>query len=176
MMPASRRIAWPPLPEDTLLYRYHPTQQPGGYVDCLTRSVPGAVSLPDYVHAFYTTPVFRLERWILASLAAKPSTDADARGLADGTQTEFAAWHVEDRAADQLLMCDFRSQTRSWFMVTKENSGQVDATRLWFGSAVMPLTVDEAGKPTLGRTYRWLLGFHQVYSHVLLDAAARRLS
>ena len=157
------------VPESALLYRYHPTQQPGGYVDCYTRTVPAAVSLSDYVYAFYTTPVFRLERWILAALV-KPSTDADARYLADGKQTNFAAWRLEDRTADELLMCDLGSRTRSWFMVTKE----ANVTRLWFGSAVTPQVVD--GVPTMGSTYRWLLPVHKMYSRILLDAAARSLS
>lgn len=163
-----------PLPDATLLSRYRATpQQPGGYVDCFTCSVPRAVSLADYVFAFYTTPVFRLERWVLAALAATPSTDDEARGVADGTRSAFSAWRVESRAADELLMCDVRAHTRSWFMVTSEHDG---ATRLWFGSAVVPLAVDAAGAPTLARAYRWLLPAHRTYSRVLLGAAARCVS
>jgi hypothetical protein len=53
-----------------------------------------------------------------------------------------------------------------------EPSGQ--GTRLYFGSAVVPLH-DASGRPHLGWVFRMLLGVHKGYSRRLLQAAARRL-
>lgn len=165
-----------PLPEGALLERYDPVRTAaaaGGYVDCFTQSVAKPVSLGEFVYAFYTAPVFRLERWIL-TLARLPSSDEQARGVADGELTHFAAWNVEDRTGDELLMCDVRGHTRSWFRV--EPNAEQTSTKLFFGSAIVPIDRDRDGKPILGRAYRALMGFHRLYSRVLLNGAARRLS
>lgn len=68
--------------------------------------MPHAVSLADFMAAFYTTPVFRLERWLLAHLARWPSTDEEAHALALalGQTTRFADWQVEAREGDQALL------------------------------------------------------------------------
>ncbi len=151
------------LPERALLARYLDT---GAYTDCYSLSLECAVSQAEYVEAFYTSWIFKLERIILKWLAAKPSTDAEAKLLAAGTIHAFAAWTVEDRSPDQLLMCDFQGNTRSWFMTEPVGREGGRATRLYFGSAVVP--VHRA-------PFRALLGFHKLYSRVLLRAAARRL-
>jgi hypothetical protein len=65
-----------------------------------------------YVEAFYTTPVFRIERRLLAGAMSRPSTDDDARRLATGRADTFSAWRVEARLDDQLLMCDVTGRTR----------------------------------------------------------------
>src|SRR5688572_23673048 len=127
------------LPPDALLRRYRDT---GAYTDCYAIEVPGDVSHADYVEAFYTTWVFKLERALLAVFVAKPSTDAQARALAQGEADAFAAWRVEDRATDQLLMCDYRDRTRSWLMRTALPDG---STRLYFGSAVVPVADARTG-------------------------------
>ena len=87
--------------------------------------------------------------------------------LAEGDIDMFAAWSVEARTENQLLMCDFQSRTRSWFMVTDK--------RLYFGSAVVPVRDPETGEKSLGSTYSALLGFHRLYSRALLYFAVRRL-
>ena len=163
------------LPDNSLLARYDPHVTPaaaGGYVDSFACEVAKDVSLADFVYAFYTTPVFRLERWILA-LAGLPSTDREARQVAGGESSDFAAWRVEARNENELLMCDVRGHTRSWFKVTPASGA--GSTRILFGSAVLPIARDGDGKPVLGRAYRLLLGFHRLYSRVLLRSAARRL-
>lgn len=142
------------LPADALLQKY---VQSGAYTDCFSTEVSRAISLAEYVEAFYTTWLFKLERGILKAAVAKPSTDEQVRALAAGELDTFAAWYVEDRADHQLLMCDFRNQTRSWFMVAPD--------RLFFGSAVVP--VDQP-------SYKLFLGLHRIYSRALL-AAARSL-
>lgn len=143
------------LPPNALLQKY---VQSGAYTDCFSTEVSRNVSLDEYVGAFYTTWLFKLERIILKVAVSRPSTDAQVKALTDGETDTFAAWQVEARTADQLLMCDFREATRSWFMVT---SG-----RLYFGSAVVP--VDQP-------SYKMLLGLHRLYSRALLAAARSRL-
>jgi hypothetical protein len=162
------------LPPGALLNEY---RGGGAYTDAYFTEVPGAVSHSEYVEAFYTTPVFKLERLLLRWLVSKPSTDVQARQLALGTLSAFAAWNVERRAADQVLLSDFTGRTKSWLMVVAvENSGAQLSTRLYFGSAVIPVIHKKSGRPTLGFTFRSLLGFHKIYSRVLLHAARLRLA
>jgi hypothetical protein len=126
------------------------------------------------VTAFYTTWLFRLERWILRLAVARPSTDEEARQLARGEREAFAAWSVEARAPDQLLMCDFTGRTRSWLMVAP--AAGTTGTRLYFGSVVVPVRDPKTGKMGLGPVHGPLIGFHKLYSRSLLGAAARRLA
>ncbi|WP_426338986.1 hypothetical protein ACN9MZ_21775 [Pseudoduganella sp. S-14] len=148
------------LPVDALLQRY---REQGAYTDCFAIEVPGRVAHAAYVEAFYTTAVFKLERLLLALLVARPSRDAEARELASGQRQQFAAWSVEGRAPGQLLMCDYAGSTRSWLMAVPAGQG----TRLYFGSAVV--------RSRQGGLFRALLGFHKLYSRILLRAAASRL-
>ena len=157
------------IPAGALLGRY---QVDGTYADCYATLAPGRVDLPRYVEAFYTTPLFRLERMILA-LAGLRSTDDQARELAAGARDRFAAWTVEDRADDQLLLCDVYGRTRSWLMVSPHGDAE---SRLYFGSAVVPRIDRRTGEPTLGGGYSALLGFHKLYSVALLGSARRRLA
>ncbi len=124
--------------------------------------------------AFYTTWLFRLERWILRLAVARPSTDEEARQLARGEREAFAAWSVEARAPDQLLMCDFTGRTRSWLMVAP--AAGTPGTRLYFGSVVVPVRDPKTGETGLGPVHGPLIGFHKLYSRLLLGAAARRLA
>jgi len=105
----------------------------GRYADCFAVSVDRQVSLAQFVFAFYTSPLFLIERGLLRLLINAPSSRADARAIADGTSDKFAAWYVGQRTATQLLMCDRYERTRSWFRVEPQSGG---ATRLQFGSAV----------------------------------------
>lgn len=165
------RIEIRPRPAESLLQRY---EERGAYTDGYCTAVPGRVTLGRYVEAFYTTPVFRLERAILRIAVARPSTDAEARQLGRGEIDRFAAWSVEDRDRQQLLLCDFRGATRSWLMVEPLADGA--GTRLWFGSAVVPTARSvREGRPRMGFAFRALLGFHQIYSRVLLASARAAL-
>lgn len=148
------------LPQDALLQRY---REQGAYTDCFAIDVPGQVAHAAFVEAFYTTAVFKLERLLLALFVARPSRDAEARELASGQRQQFAAWSVEGRAPDQLLMCDYAGSTRSWLMASPAGQG----TRLYFGTAVV--------RSRQGGVFRALLGFHKLYSRVLLRAAASRV-
>ncbi len=157
------------LPADALLGRYSGS---GAYADCYSATISRAVSHAEFVEAFYTTWVFRLERLILKLAVSRPSTDAEARELAEGTRDSFAAWNVEARAADQLLLGDFMGRTKSWLMVAATETG----TRLYFGSAVVPMRGANPEKPRLGFVFTALLGFHKLYSRILLRSAVARLS
>jgi hypothetical protein len=126
------------------------------------------------VTAFYTTWLFRLERWILRLAVSRPSTDEEVRQLARGERDGFAAWSVEARAPGQLLMCDFTGRTRSWLKVAP--AAGTAGTRLYFGSVVVPLRDPKTGKRSLGPVHGPLTGFHKLYSRLLLGAAARRLA
>jgi hypothetical protein len=144
----------------------------GAYTDCYATVVAGACSHAQFVEAFYTTWLFKLERWILARAVKQPSTDEEARALARGERQQFAAWSVEARAPDQLLMCDFMNVTRSWLMVAPDTPGR---TRLYFGSVVTAHENPATGRRELGRNYRLLMGFHKLYSRALLAAARSRV-
>jgi hypothetical protein len=158
-------------PEDSLLKTYrggvHPERW-GRYGDCFSARVDRAVSLADFVFAFYTSPVFRLERWLLRVFIGAASSDTGARALADGSAASFAAWYVGDRTATQLLMCDRFERTRSWFRVLALDGG---GTLLQFGSAVAAGREKGAAAATPSRGFRLLLGFHVLYSKILLNAA-----
>ena len=143
------------LPADALLQKY---AKAGVYTDCFSTDVPADVSLGEFVEAFYTTWLFKLERFILRVAASKPSTDDQVRALTAGTLDTFAAWNVEDREEHQLLMRDFQGNTRSWFMVAPG--------KLYFGSAVVPIE-----RPA----FKWLIGVHRLYSRALLSVARSRL-
>ena len=156
------------LPAEALLRRL---KEAGAYTDCFTVTVAGDVTHAQFVEAFYTTWVFKLERAILALAVAKPSTDAQARALAHGDTDAFAAWTVEARAPDQLLLCDYRGRTRSWLMRAAAEGG---GTRLYFGSAVVPVAKAH-GRRSIGGGFSALLAFHKLYSRVLLRAAVKRL-
>lgn len=158
------------LPPSALLRKY---VDEGAYTDCYVTQIEISTPLAGYVEAFYTTAAFKLERLILKWAVAKPSSDSDVTRLAHAQADSFAAWSVEDRRADQLLLCDFRHRTRSWLMVAPVDSGGA-GTRLYFGSAVVPLRT-KSGAATLGFTFRALLGFHKLYSRTLLAAARSRL-
>jgi hypothetical protein len=147
-----------------------------GYTDCYFIDVPFQTSLETYVEAFYTTPLFKVERAILRLFASRPSSDADARELARGTSSEFAAWKVEGRTPTELLLADFTGQTRSWLMAEPlTGQGKKLATRLYFGSAVVPLRDKNTGKESIGFMFHALLGFHKAYSRLLLRSAHSQL-
>jgi hypothetical protein len=156
-----------------LLARY---SRDGAYTDCYAADLDRPVSHAQYVTAFYTSPVFKLERLILKWVVSRPSTDAQAEQLAAATIDRFAAWHVENRSPDQLLLCDLHGRTRSWLMVAPFSTAVGAGTRLYFGSAVIPVRSSPTGKATLRLGFQALLGFHRIYSEVLLYSAKARLS
>ena len=156
------------LPTNALLHRY---ANRGYYTDCYTTHTPGSVSNVAFVATFYTTWLFQLERLILRWAVSRPSTDAEARQLAMGERDSFAAWSVEARSENQLLLRDLYGRTRSWLMTEPDEGG----TRLYFGSAVLPVSRSTATQPAMGLRVKALLGFHRIYSRLLLRTASRCL-
>jgi hypothetical protein len=144
---------------------------PCAYVDCYTTEIPGPVTHPQFIEAFYTTWLFKLERLLLGLFASRPSTDEQAKQLAHGERASFAAWRVEATAPNEILLSAGR--TRSWLMVVP--SAGTAATRLMFGSAVVHPAPSESGRSKLGAVFIALLPFHKVYSRALLLSAKSRL-
>jgi len=156
------------IPANILLASY---SMSGAYADCYCSELRGQVSFPEYVFAFYTTPLFKLERLILKWMVSKPSTNSQARQLAHGQVEMFAAWNVENRSENELLMCDIKGRKRSWLMASPAGTVAYPETRLYFGSAVVPVRNSNSRKPSIGFVFRALLGFHQLYSVLLLYSA-----
>ena len=155
------------VPTQSLLSRFG---RSGAYVDCYTTDVSSSVLLAQFVEAFYTTPLFKVERLLLGMFVSCPSTDAEAKEFAQAQRASFAAWQVESRGPDELSVRAGR--TRSWFMVA-HGVPLGGGTRLSFGSAVVPR--EQAGGG-MGAGFNALLGFHKMYSRALLSSAAYRLS
>lgn len=161
-----------PVPAHTLLTKYSRDE---GYVDCYVTEASGHISFRDYVVAFYTTRLFRLERLILSWMVSKPSTDKQVRQLADGEVKRFAAWQVEGRSENEMLLSDFVGRTCSWLMTVPVNALNGDRTQLYFGSAVVPKQNRKTGEWSLGFGYQALLGFHKIYSVLLLYSAKQHI-
>ncbi len=158
------------LPAGAMLASY---RDRGAYTDCFAIEIDKTVSQADFIIAFYTSPLFKIERLILKWLVAKPSADSDVVALAQGKAVTFAAWSVESRTTDQILMCDYQTRTLSWLMAEAlDNNG---ATRLYFGTAVMPTRPNGKRDRIFGTGFRILLGFHKLYARSLLKTAAARL-
>lgn len=157
------RVTARPLPPGTLIQGYH---EAGDYTDCFVAEVPVPVSQRRYVEAFYTSRLFKLERLVLALLVAKPSTDDGARRLAAGEAETFAAWSLEARRANELLMCDYQGLTRSWLMTRPEAGG----TTLHFGTVVAPRRREGAR-----RVFSALTWAHRIYARALLRSTVARL-
>jgi Trk-type K+ transport system membrane component len=158
------------VPQDSLLGRYVAL---GAYADCYVTELPAAVTHAQFVEAFYTTALFKLERLLLGLFLSRPSTDAQAKQLAEGKLSSFAAWSVESRAENQLILATGR--TRSWLMVTVGSSAGPDRTQLFFGSAVVPPRSSSGARGGMGLVFTALLGFHKLYSRALLSSARSRL-
>lgn len=163
-----RQILHTAPPDGSLIAPF--AQRGGHYVDAFCVHVPTRQYLRDFVSAFYTTRLLRIERAVLGVLARSPSSDADAMALAAGMTERFAVWHVEARREDELLLADASGRTKSWLHAAPEGQG----TRLWFGSVVVP--VQRPGRaPSLGPVFGTLEGAHKFYARLLLKSAAANL-
>lgn len=158
-------IAQTKLPSLAFLTRY---EKDGSHTDCFTCNIKSTVNLAEFITVFYTTPLFKLERLIL-KLVDKPSSDVEVRELARGLIDEFAAWTVEAREENQILLCDYQGKTRSWLMVSDGNGKK--GTDLYFGSAVMA----QKSNGQIGAGFKLLMGFHKLYSVLLLYSARKTL-
>jgi len=165
------------IPEQGLLTKY--AQSKNAYTDCYSTEIKCQVSQAEFVRSFYCTPLFKLERFILQWLVSCPSTDVEAKQLSEQGIDKFAAWTVEEQSTDQLLMCDIHGRTRSWLMVMPFTNNGETWTRLYFGSAVVAKTNSNDNnneKATFGLSFNLLLGFHKLYSKLLLKSAQSKLN
>ncbi|WP_462172004.1 hypothetical protein [Pseudoalteromonas xiamenensis] len=154
-----------PVPTTSLLGAY---KQKRAFTDCYSMSVSIPVTLPQFIEAFYTTRLFKLERWLLAKALNIRSSDEQVSLLAQSSSTKFSAWQVESRSSSEILLAAW--QTRSWLCV-KPLDDTTLSTTLYFGSAVISTRPD--GK--FGLAFHMFGGFHRQYSKLLLSAAVKRV-
>lgn len=64
---------------------------------------------------------------------ARPSTQRQIEQFAREQSNSLAAWTVEARTADQVLLADMLGRTKSWLMVAAAGSTASPLTRLYFG-------------------------------------------
>lgn len=147
----------------------------GFFADCFAIEMNMDVSFSDYITAFYSTRIFKVERLILRIAVSAQSTDQEARQLGLGETNQFAIWRVAKRAENQLLM-ETKGRTKSWFMIEDLGHKGTPKTRLLFGSIVTPLNNAGSGKPKMGGLFSALTGVHTLYSKALLKATCSRLS
>ncbi|WP_428241613.1 hypothetical protein [Gynuella sp.] len=147
----------------------------GAFTDCYHVDIARSISLTDYLQAFYTTAIFKIERTILSTLTGQRADDRSAAQLASGQTDRFSIWRVEQRAENQILLCDMTQSTRSWLMVTPADTNSRVLTRLYFGSVVMPSKRSDNGQSSFGPLFHTLSGFHRLYSRALLASAAKKL-
>ncbi|CUI95273.1 hypothetical protein [Cognatishimia activa] len=152
-----------PHPETSYLKAY--SSRPDHYTDCFETTAVDEVSLTELVEAFFTSPVLRLERKLLG-LAGMPSTTAAVTALANGAGTKVSGWETEQRDENQLLLAIFQNGIRTWLMVERDGTG----TKLFFGSAVVPKNAGSEN-PKLGWWVNAFMGFHLLYSRIVLAAA-----
>lgn len=159
-----------PLPEESLMTRY---RLAGAYTDCYRASLPQRVSPAEFVEAFCTGWLFKVERLILAVFLSKSSSDQQAKHLAEAKTEHFAAWRVEGRTSNQLLLVF--GNTRSWLMCAEGAEGSAE-THFYFGSAVVPRLDLASGRQRFGVAFHLLGGLHRLYSRALLRQALSRLT
>lgn len=167
------RITSRPLPPDSLLAA-HMDRIAGGagpanhYTDCFTADVPRSVTLPKLVGAFYNSPAFRPERLVL-HLIGKGSDGDDVAALAAAETQHFAAWSVEARSDNAILLEDFQRRTCSWLMTEPlaANAPTIAGrTRLHFGSGI---------RHADGALVRALIPLHRLYAKTLLASAVKTI-
>ena len=169
-------ISQKPVPDFSLLRNYRAPLHGDAwtaFLDCFTAEVTSTVSLPEFISAFYNSLPFWLERRIIQAIIGRPSTRQDVQALASGTTDHFSAWVVLERNDTQLLLGDYRGQTRSWLAVKPLPAG---GTQLLFGSGIRSVPDPVTGAPSRSLGFRALGGFHVLYSQVLLAAARQRLA
>ncbi|MGD1954307.1 MAG: hypothetical protein ACFBZ9_03520 [Sphingomonadales bacterium] len=151
------------LPDDALLRRYGID---GHYTDCFSRDVQKALTLADFITAFYKSGPFIAERFVLSQAANETITNTDVDALARGEIEKFGLRDVEERSDDQILLKDRIGQTCSWLKVVRRRAG----TQLYFGSAVI------ADSGVLPLRLRLLIGPILAYSRIVLTAASKTLA
>ena len=162
----------------------------GAYIDCFCFMMPCVISFEEFVTAFYTSRLFKIERVILSIVVRKPSDDRQAIAIAQGRQKYFSAWSERARSPNELLMCDFQNQTCSFFKVVevpcsksressenhyKDFSTNAPSSVLYFGTVLVPHKHSNGKLKEKPLFIRWLMPFHRLYSKALMRSAIKRL-
>ncbi|APG49136.1 hypothetical protein [Phaeobacter porticola] len=158
------------IPEGSLLQQF--AERPGFHVDAFVAHVGFTPSLNDYIVAMFDSRVFRIERALLALAAFKPTFKEGVAALAAAESDRLASWKTVQRTEQELLMEVEKGRVRTWLMVEPAQGG---ASKLWFGSAVVPKPAQTGKAGGIGFVFRTLMGFHKLYSRVLLRAAIHGL-
>ena len=148
----------------------------GAFADCYCVEIDRQITLVEFVSAFFTTNLFKIERAILGLVLSRGASDEDAERLGRGVSESFAVWKVEDRTSNQILLKELTGRTKSWLMVSPTHDASNPNSRLYFGSALMPKRQAEANTRRMGAAFHSLLWFHKLYSQALLASAARKIT
>jgi len=149
-------------------------KEQGAFVDCYYIDIEKNISLDEYIQAFYTTGLFKLERCLLSLATFTRTKDDEAIELSLGKSDSYSIWTVEGRESNQIMLRDFTGNTRSWLMVKNFDEHEM-STRLYFGSVVVPKNITENKQASFGVIFHLFGKFHQIYSRALLSAAFRKL-
>lgn len=160
------------IPPDALSARY---VEEAAFVDCYYIEIPKEITLDRYIEAFYTTPLFKVERTILSIATFKAASDREAAELSLEKSNSYSIWTVENRNSNQIILRDFTKKTRSWLMVKTLKNEESVISRLFFGSVVVPSKVSDSGHASFGVLFHLLSRFHLWYSKALLKAAYKKL-
>jgi len=123
-----------PLPDGSLIAPFG--EMEGHYTDAFRVRVAGDVDLAALIGAFYRTPLFRAERFVLRIAARAPSTDAELDALASGAAERFAAWSVEARRDDEILLSDQSGIGGVSVAVTRARRPELDTGRRFEASRI----------------------------------------
>lgn len=157
------------IPTTSLLYEYETVK--GGYCDCYVVDTQGDANLQNYISVFFETWIFKLELKLLSLFGLNRDRPDQVKQLAEGCVKTFAAWKVEGRTENDLLLAVGTGPIRTWLRVEAHSE---NAVRFYFGSALLPLRTDRNGHPRLDAISMVLLPFHKLYSRILLRAAVRK--
>lgn len=158
------------VPEGSFLKAYEGRE--GCETDCFQADVPGHPDIDRFVHIFFDTWVFRIERRLLALLGEDYATSEDVAALAGRSSDTLAAWTVQDRSADEIILAFKRPRGRTWLQATQLD-GSLGSTRLRFGSALLPNIDSEGQTASISWGLKIGLPLHRLYARLLLAAAAR---
>ncbi|MTI09151.1 hypothetical protein [Curvivirga aplysinae] len=158
------------IPLNSFMNFYH--ESPGHHADAFVGQIDGIVTLEDYILAFFDSPIFRIERSILSLFLLRRIKQSEIKELASGRSQQFALWKTKKRNEEELLLEVGDSQIRTWFHTEQEQSNK---TKLYFGSAIVPDTTSKNAKEGIGFTFRFFMGFHKLYSRILLQSALKKL-
>ncbi|ORX96183.1 hypothetical protein K493DRAFT_407314 [Basidiobolus meristosporus CBS 931.73] len=141
--------------------------------------------LNSYARAFYTSPVFKLERlllgWFKSSTQTPPETDKDilAKKFQVGDVVAVETYTVVKRDSNQVefkfsLQKDVIDGT-SWLAV-QEPETEDGAYTFWFGTAIYPAAEELAEFESRFKSDNFEARFHKLYSRVLIDMAVKKLA